>query len=181
MPNVAGMTFRRILIIVVLCVVGLPQVAQAREPGATWESETAGLPASTLQGQWVESDDGRSLELVFVGGHLIQSDTTFSATWLTPFTTKGKRPRFEHSYEIENGNSLGKDIKLVQSFRFRSKGEKWWPWMSYEQRLKPGWSFLSGGSIFGGGSKRPVQFEWRLSGTIEAPTYLRGSATFSIN
>lgn len=172
---------RRVFIAIVLIVLCLPQAAHAREPGPTWESETSGAPVSTMQGHWTESDDGRKVELAFVGGHLIEAGTTFRATWLTPFTTTGKRPKFEHSYELENHNQLGRNIKLTQSFRFRSKGGKWWPWITRKSILKPGTTFMGGGSFFGGGSKRPVQFEWRLTGAIEAPTYLRGSAAFSIN
>lgn len=164
-----------------LVVLALPQAASAREPGPTWESETQGAPVSTMQGRWIESDDGRDLELLFAGGHLIEAGTTFTATWLTPFTSKGKRARFEHSYELENQNHLGKNIILTRSFRFRHKGEKWWPWMTSRFNLKPGSTYMGGGALFGGGSKGQVQFEWRFSGTIEAPTYLRGSAIFSIN
>lgn len=175
------MTYRRALVVAVLIVLCLGEAAQAREPGPTWQSETQGAPVSTMQGQWSKSDDERKVELVFAGGHLIQAGTSFTAAWLTPFTKHRDRPRFEHSFEMENVNELGKDITLVQSFRFRSKGGKWWPWMTYRHTLEPGWNFLGGGSLFSGGAKRSMQFEWRLSGTIEAPTYLRGSATLSIN
>lgn len=169
------------MIIGFVMALAFPQAALARDPGPTWESETQGAPASTMQGHWTESDDGRTVELAFVGGHLIQPGTTFTATWLSPFTTVGKKPRYSHSYEIENYNHLGQDIELVESFRFRSKGEKWFPWMTFRTRLEPGFNFMGGGSEFGGGSRRPVQFEWKLTGTIEAPTYLRGTAAFSIN
>ena len=179
--ELVGVLSRRLFVAIVLVVLCLPQAVSAREPGPTWESETRGAPVSTMQGRWSESDDGRSVELAFIGGHLIEAGTTFRATWLTPFTTAGKRARFEHSYELENHNDLGKNVKLVESFRFRFKGDPWWPWMSYKSILKPGGTFMGGGSLFTGGSKRRVQFEWRLTGEIEAPTYLRGTAVFSIN
>lgn len=175
------MTHARLVVALAVLLLAIPQAAIARESGPTWESETQGSPVSTLQGHWTESDDGRSVELVFLGGHLVQAGTTFTATWLSPFTTAGERPRYRHSYEMENFNELGEDIELIESFRFRSKGDKWFPWMTFRTRLKPGFNFMGGGGDFRGGSKRPVQFEWKLTGTIEAPSYLRGSATFSIN
>ncbi len=175
------MAFARLIIVALALVLLIPQVAHAREPGPTWRSDTRGLPASTLQGHWTESADGRSVELVFVGGHLVEAATTFSASWLTPFTTASKRPRFESEYELENQNELGKDIVLTTSFRFRDKGGRWWPWLTMRDTLEAGATYKSGASLFGGGSKRQVQFEWRLTGSIEAPTYLRGSASFSIN
>lgn len=179
--NAFAMAFARLIIVAFASVLLIPQVADAREPGPTWRSETRGLPASTLQGHWTESGDGRSVELVFAGGHLVEAGTTFRASWLTPFTTAGKRARFEHEYELENHNELGRDIVLTESFRFREKGGRWWPWITMRDTLKAGVTYMGGGSMFGGGSKRPVQFEWRLTGSIEAPTYLRGSASFSIN
>ncbi len=149
--------------------------------GPTWESETQGLPASTTQGHWRVSDEGRSVELIFLGGHLIEAGTTFRATWLTPFTSRNERPSFEHSYELENRNVMGKDIKITQSFRFRYKGERWWPWITNRYRLKPGMTNLGGGSEFMGWTSDQVQFEWRWTGVIQTPTYMRGSATLSIN
>ena len=176
------MVARRLLAaLLALGVTLLPSAAQAREPGPTWHSETDGVPVSTMQGHWTVSDDGRSLELVFAGGHLIQAGTTFEATWLTPFSSEGQRPRFESSYEMENLNQLGEDIELVHSFRFRSKGERWFPWITFKTKLRPGFNSAGGGSSFSGGPRRPAQVEWKLTGTITAPTYLRGSAVFSIN
>jgi hypothetical protein len=179
--NLSHMRFRRIVAAALFLALVFPQTALAREPGATWESETQGAPVSTMQGRWTESDDAREAELTFVGGHLIQAGTTFTATWLSPFTTAEEKPRYEQSYEFENYNEFGKTIEMVESFRFRFKGERWWPWLKHRQKLKPGMTSGGSGSLFMGGPNRPVQFEWRLTGTIQAPTYLRGSATFSIN
>jgi hypothetical protein len=176
------MTFRRPLLVTVI--VGLlivPQAALAREVGATWESETQGLPVSTTLGRWTVSDDGRSAELIFAGGHLIEAGTTFRATWLTPFTTKDEVATFESSYEVENENQFGENVRITQSFRFREKGEEWWPWMTSRHTFKPGSNGMGGGSAFEGGDKDQVQFEWRWTGRIVAPTFLRGSAILSIN
>lgn len=176
------MVFRRSLTtLLAIGVLYLPSAAHAREPGPTWRSETTGSPVSTMQGRWTESDDGRTVELTLIGGHLVEAGTTFEATWLTPFTTKGETPRFESSYEFENHNDLGDVIHLTQGFRFREKGGEWWPWFTNTHKLRAGTNFVGGTSMFGGGRRKQMQFEWRLTGTIEAPTYLKGSASFSIN
>ena len=70
---------------------------------------------------------------------------------------------------------------MTDGFRFREKGGEWWPWITSTETLEAGTTFMGGGSLFGGGSRKQVQFEWRLTGSIEAPTYLQGSASFSIN
>jgi hypothetical protein len=172
---------RQLLAALIVGLLIVPQAALAREIGPTWESETQGLPVSTTQGHWIVSDDGRSVELIFAGGHIIEAGTTFRATWLTPFTTRNEVAIFESSYELENENHLGEDIKITQSFRFREKGEKWWPWMTSRHTLKPGSNGMGGGSFFEGGDKDQVQFEWRWTGRIVAPTFLRGSASLSIS
>lgn len=176
------MALRRPLYLVLIAyLLVLPQAVSAREVGPTWSSETNGLPTSTTQGHWTVSADGRSVELIFAGGHLIEAGTTFRATWLTPFTAKGEKANFVTSYELENENSLGENIKITQSFRWREKGKPWWPWMTQGHSLKPGATYMGGGSEFMSGAKEQVQFEWRWVGRIVAPTYLRGSAQLSIN
>ena len=171
----------RFLAAVSALLLSLPQAALARETGPTWHSETTGLPVSTMQGQWTESDGGRSAELSFFGGHLIQPWTTFKATWLSPFTSKGERASFEDEYELENENNFGKSIDTKMSFRFRNKGELWTQWWTFAYKLKPGRNFLGGATMFFTDQKGQMQFEWRMTGKIKAPTYLRGSATFKVN
>ena len=159
----------------------IPNVAVARPTGTSWESRTDGSPVSTMQGMWKETDEGRSAEVVFAGGHLIQAGTTFRASWMTPFTTAGESPSFDTTYELENVNELGEDILIEQGFRFRPKGGRWTKWFSHRLRLEPASSSAGGGGFFQGFEKRQIQFEFRWTGRIEAPTYLRGSGTFSIN
>lgn len=172
---------RSVLAAFLVLLLSLPQAAWGRETGPTWRSRTKGLPASTMQAQWTESNGGRSAELTFAGGHLVQTGTTFRATWLSPFTSKGKRARFEDEYELENWNDFGKSIETEMSFRFREKGERWTQWWTFSYKLKPGRTFMGGATMFFTDRKGQMQFEWRFSGKIKAPTYLRGSATFKVN
>ena len=134
-----------------------------------------------MQGLWVDAEDGRSVELIFSGGHVISAGTTFRATWATPFTTKNERPTFEYSYDLESQNELGRQIDTVQAFRFRYRNERWSSWITHRHRLKPGSTYIVGASLFQGWAKRQVEFEFRWTGRILAPTRLHGSASFSIN
>jgi len=178
----AVMTLRPVLLIALFAVLLLPpRTAFAGEVGPTWESETAGLPVSTMQGEWTESVDRRSVDLSFVGGHLIQPGTTFKATWRTPFTTERESATFDGQYEFENQNSLGSHIPITQTFRFRYRGEPWQGGIEFGFRLKPGMNYGGGGLGFMSFQREQVQFEWTWTGKVKAPTYLRGSANLTIN
>lgn len=175
------MVLARLLMCLVISLVLLPQSASAREAGATWKSETEGSPVSTLQGEWTTNASGRKVELNFVGGHLVHAGTTFRASWVTPYTTKGERARFESQFELQNLNEVGKSIPLAESFRFRRKGHRWSGWIVSRTKLRPGSTALGSASWFEGGSSVQTRFEWRLTGSIKAPTYLEGSGVFRVN
>ncbi|MBA2725679.1 MAG: hypothetical protein H0U53_06795 [Actinobacteria bacterium] len=175
------MSSARALLTTLVLLMLVPQSVSAREVGPTWKSETEGSSVSTLQGEWTTKARGRKAELSFVGGHLIQAGTTFRATWLTPYSAKGKQARFEHQLELENHNQLGKSIPLAESFRFRNKGHRWSGWIMSRTKLRPGSTFFGSGSWFQGGGAVQTHFEWRLTGSIKAPTYLKGSGIFRVN
>ena len=158
-----------------------PQAALAREIGTSWTSETEGLPASTLQGSWAEEPGGRRVSLNFAGGHVAQAGTTFEARWVTPFTSKGKRPKFETSFELENINEAGQAVVIEESFRYRVKGERWTGRFIMTTKLRRGMNYFGGSSSFLSLRKTPVQFEWILSGKLKAPATLRGSVDLWIN
>lgn len=176
MAKLCVMTIRRLLLLSLIgALLAAPQAAWAREIGTSWTSETEGLPGSTMQGIWTEEPGGRAVSLNFAGGHVIQPGTTFEARWLTPFTVPGKRPRFETGFEIENINEFGKNIVTHETFRYRIKGEPWSDEIVFTNRLRPGVTVGYGGSSFLAFYRDSVQFEWTFSGTIKAPTTLRGS------
>lgn len=154
----------------------------ARPTGPTWESHTEGSAVSTLQGWWTESDDSREVTLNFAGGHAVGSKTSFKATWLSPFTTADAEPEYELALELNNMNELGENIGLVSLFRYRLKGEPWSSWFRDRFTLEPGWNFLGMGSSFMClGDCGRVKFEWRLEGTIMAPTEIDGHAQLRVN
>jgi len=156
--------------------------APERDPGPYWHAETEGSPVTTEIGQWQQSADGRTVRLEFQGGHVIGTNTKIIAGWLTPFTTRREVPRFELSYEMTNYNDLGQDIRQVHMFRFRDRGDEWWPWIRWpKDPLSPGTHYVGGVMGFEGHKKRQMQFEWRIKIFIEAPTYLGGFVEASID
>jgi hypothetical protein len=99
---------------VILCLIGSPHFAVAAPSGTTWESDTPGIPLSTMQGQWLETEEGKDTELIFTGGHVIEAGTTFRATWITPYTAKREFPTLDYSYKWKT-----KIISVVRSTPFR--------------------------------------------------------------
>lgn len=164
----------------IACLVLSTGVATARPP--TFTSTTEGSPVSTLQGTWTETDGGRTAALQMAGGQLIGAGTRFKASWVTPWTTKGKRPSFTGSFNFESMNQLGDAYRLHWQIRFRVRGEKWSPWLRHSFGMRAGtFSGTGGGSAFGSFSKESYRFQWRLTGRVVKPTTLQGDVELRVN
>ncbi len=147
-----------------------------------FKSESQGLPIGSEIGQWVVRDEGKTAELIFKGGHLLGTGTTFVATWVTPFTPGDETPSYEGAFEFSNHNELGQTVELVQSFRYRDRGERWSPWRTFRRKLGRGLSAGGSATFFVAfGSTWSMQFQWRLKGRIIAPTYLEGHFEGRVN
>lgn len=146
-----------------------------------FKSETQGLPVGTEIGQWVVRDEGKTAELIFKGGHLLGTGTTFVATWVTPFTPGDETPSYEGAFEFSNHNELGRAVELVESFRYRDRGERWSPWRTSRSKLDPGFSAGGSGTSVLAVGTWSMQFQWRLKGRIIAPTYLEGHFEGRVN
>ena len=165
-----------------LIAVAVMQVGPAAAKSPTFHSSTDGSPAATLVGNWTESPDGRTVTLQFVGGQMVGAGTKFKAAWQTPWTTAGKRPRFDGSFNFESLNSLGESYRLFWEIRYRARGKKWSPWLRHSFGFKEGtFSGAGGGSAFGSFSRESYRFEWRLAGKIVKPTTLTGTVDLRVN
>jgi hypothetical protein len=138
------------------------------------------MPISALAGRWTTSSE-REVHLDFAGGHAAGEKTTFEASWVSPYTSKGEVPEFSGDLSISSMNAFGKDIFLTDMFRFRYKGKPWSPWFRHRSKLKPGWTGLGSGMAFMSFGKAEVKFEWRLKGTITGPAEIDGYADFWVN
>lgn len=170
----------RLSLVSVLIVVVLGAPASAGRQGPTWSSSTDGLPVSTLAGQWTTISE-REVHLDIAGGHAAGAKTTFEASWVSPYTSKGEVPEYSGGLFINSMNELGDDIYLKDFWRFRYKGEEWSPWFRERFKLRPGWTGMGFSMGFMSFSEDQVKFEWRLKGTIIGTAEIDGYADFWVN
>ena len=154
--------------------------AAAKSP--TFRSSSEGSPASTLLGTWTESEDGRNVLLQIGGGQVLGAGTKFTAAWETPWTSRGKRPRFDGTFNFESFNNLGESYRLNWEIRYRARGKKWSPWLRHSFGFREGtFSGTGGGSAFGSFSRESYRFQWKLTGKITKPTTLMGAVDLRVN
>lgn len=159
-----------------VCLAVIVGPAHAR---TTWEATTKGSPVATEVGVWVESPDQRNANLNFLGGHVLGAGTRFTASWKSPFTVDDGDASWWVEYNFTNVNELGADVILTESFRYRTKGGSWSRWNDQRFVLKPGINRSGGGAGVYSIGGPPMQFQWKLTGKIVAPTILTGSATIT--
>ena len=171
---------KRLFVLLIVLLVLPAGAVFAKTP--TFTSTTEGSPVSTLTGTWMESEGGRRATLEIAGGQVIGAGTRFKASWVTPWTTAGKRPSFDGTFNFESMNALGDAYRLRWEIRFRVRGERWSPWLSHSFGMRAGTlTGTGGGSSFGSFSKERYRFEWRLSGKIVKPTTLQGTIDLTVN
>lgn len=154
--------------------------AAAKPP--TFRSSTEGSPAPTLLGTWSGSENGRNVSLQIGGGQVLGAGTKFKAAWETPWTTSGKQPRFDGTFNFESLNNLGEHYRLFWEIRYRARGRKWSPWLRHSFGFREGtFTGTGGGSAFGSFSKESYRFEWKLTGKIVKPTTLQGAVDLRVN
>lgn len=113
---------------------------------------------------------------------MIGAVTRFRAGWLTPWTGRGRQPRFQQVFTTSAMNLVGDDIRLVERFRWRARGRAWSGWMVRSAPFKAGeFAGWTGAGFFRGFKRRSMQFEWEVRGSFRAPAEFEGSWVLDIN
>jgi hypothetical protein len=179
------MTVKKLLILALAVLLLAPTSSTlAAGDNPYFETGSDGAPASTLVGRWDTSDDGRTVELALVGGHLVGGKTWFEAGWVSPWTTAGKRASFESNAEFSSLNILGESIHFETKMRWREQGGAWALWQRFPADLKiegGSWGGMGFGSGFGAGSRDSMRFEWKVRGVLRATAELDGTISLTVN
>jgi hypothetical protein len=152
--------------------IGQPSAATASPSHARFEAQSKGLPLASELGHWIAEDDQATL--IFTGGHVAGSGTSFVAEWST-----GVLPgdaRFSGSGTLVSGLQDDAVIHLHKFFRYKIDSDRWSHWLRSSFRMKGGFTYREDYEqvlIVGAPPKR-VQYQWKLTGRMKDPALLTG-------
>lgn len=154
------------------------------KPRAEFRAETTGSPQPTIVGGWSEDAAATNqANLTFAGGNTFTTRTTFLGTWISPASTRSKKPKLVIDYDLNYVNTFGTEIPIVHGVRARFAGGKWGPWAKAKTPIAAAESTTGAGSlsvVVPLTEPRRVQFQWKITGAISGPALLHGDFRLNV-